>query len=110
MSGPPWKYYQLSFEDQEDVSRDQPVQADARESTRLQQLIIRPGGEGGFLTRTEVSLAKFCAEEKLKNKSADRLISMIKRCDIRAETIWELEPLISDSKIFSSIFGLNTDK
>jgi hypothetical protein len=69
------------IQDQEEVSRDQPVQADARESTRLQQLIIRPGGEGGFLTRTEVSLAKFCAGEKLKNKSADCLISMIKRFD-----------------------------
>jgi hypothetical protein len=44
--------------------------------------------------------SKFCAEEKLKKKS-DHLISMIKRGDfviedIRAETIRELETLISD--------------
>jgi hypothetical protein len=49
----------------------------------MQKLIIRPGDEGGVLTRTKFSLAKFCTEleEKLKNKSADRLISMIKRRD-----------------------------
>jgi hypothetical protein len=45
--------------------------------------------------------SKFCAEEKLKKKTSDRLISMIKRRDfviedIRAETIRELEALISD--------------
>jgi hypothetical protein len=45
--------------------------------------------------------SKFCAEEKLKKKTSDRLISMIKRRDfmiedIRAETIRELETIISD--------------
>ncbi len=90
---------------------DQPVKVDARESTQLQQLITRPGEEGGIITRT----VKFCSEEKLKKKSADRFISMIKRHDfvveniLRAETIRDLEALISDFQIFSSIFGLNTD-
>ncbi len=69
------------IQDQEDCSGDRLVQADARESTRLQKLIIRPGDEGGALRRTEFLLAKFCAEEKLKNKSVDLLISMIKRRD-----------------------------
>jgi hypothetical protein len=66
------------IQDQEEVSGDQPVQADALESTRLQQMIIWHGddSEGGILTRTEFSLAKFCAKEMLKNKSADRLIPM----------------------------------
>jgi hypothetical protein len=67
------------------------------------QLIIRPGKEGGIITQTEFMFSKFCAEEKLKKKTSDRLISMItgKRRDlviedIRAETIQELETLISD--------------
>ena len=57
-----------------------------------------------FYTRTEFSLSEFCAEEKLKNKSADHFIFIIKRRDfvvedIQAETIRELEALtgISDS-------------
>ena len=42
--------------------------------------------------------SKFCAEEKLKKKTSDRLITMIKRRDfviedICAETIRELETL-----------------
>ncbi len=58
------------IQDQEDVSGDhQPVQADARESTRLQQLIILPGDEGGIITRTDFLLSKFCAEEKQKTLS-----------------------------------------
>ncbi len=54
--------------------------------------------------------------EKLReNLASDSLISMIKRCDfviedIHAETIRELETLISDSSISSSIFGLNTKR
>ncbi len=45
--------------------------------------------------------SKFCAEENLKKKTSDCLISLVKRPDfmiedIRAETIWELETLISD--------------
>jgi hypothetical protein len=74
---------------------------DAGELSRLQQLIIRPVEEGGIITQIEFVFSKFCAEEKLKKKTSDRLISMIKRRDfviddIRAETIRELETLFSD--------------
>ncbi len=34
-------------------------------STRLDQLIIRPGESGGMLTQSEYQLALFCSEEKL---------------------------------------------
>ncbi len=85
-------------QDQEAISGAQPVQVDAGEMSRLQQLIIRPGEEGGIITQTEFMFSKFCAEEKLKEKISDRLISMIKRRDfviedICAETIRELETL-----------------
>ncbi len=74
---------------------------DAGELSRLQQLIIQPGEEGGIITQTKFMFSKFCAEEKLKKETSDRLISMIKRRDfviedIRAETIREQETLISD--------------
>ena len=73
----------------------------AKRLPQLQQLIIRPGEEGGVMTLTEYELAKFCAEEKLKKRTSDRLISMPKKRDfviedIRAETIRELEHLIAD--------------
>ena len=88
-------------QDQEAVSGAQPVEVDAGELSRLQQLIILPGEEGGILTQTEFMFSKFCAEEKLKKKTSDSLMSMIKRRDfviedIHAETIRELETLISD--------------
>ena len=71
---------------------------DAGELSRLQQLIIRPGEGGGIITQTEIMFSMFCAEEKLKKKTSDRLITMIKRRDfviedICAETIRELEKL-----------------
>ena len=87
---------------------------DAGELSRLQQLIIRPGEGGGIITQTEFMFPMFCAEEKLKKKTSDRLICMIKRRDfviedIRAETIRELETLISDcsrSKMYqNTIYG-----
>ena len=70
--------------------------------TPLDQLIIRPGESGGMLTQAEYQLARFCSEEKLKKRTADRLIRMIKQRafvieDIRAETIREIEKMISDS-------------
>ena len=89
-------------QDQEAISGAQPVEVDAGELSQLQQLIIRPGEEGGIITQSEIKFSKFCAEEKLKKKTSDGLISMIKRRDfvieedIRAETIRELETLISD--------------
>ena len=86
---------------QEAISGAETAEVDAGELSRLQQLIIRPGEEGGIITQTEFQFSKFCAEEKLKKKTSDRLICMIKRRDfviedIRAETIRELETLISD--------------
>ena len=55
-----------------------------------------------MLTRTEFELAKFCTEEKLKKRTSDRLIAMIKTRafvieDIRADSIREIEKIISDS-------------
>ncbi len=55
-------------QDQEAISGAQPVEVDAGELSRLQQLIIRPGEEGGIITQTEFMFSKFCAEEKLKKK------------------------------------------
>ena len=87
--------------DREDVAGAQPVHVHVEERSRLQHLIIRPGESGGVLTRSEFEIARFCAEEKLKKRTSDRLLAMIKRRDfviedIRAETIRELETLISD--------------
>ena len=48
-------------------------------STRLDQLIIRPGESGGMLTQSEYQLALFCSEEKLKKRTSNRLIAMIKQ-------------------------------
>ena len=78
-------------QDQEAVSGAQPVEVDAGELSRLQQPIILPGEEGDILTQTEFMFSKFCAEEKLKKKTSDHHLSMIKRRDfviedIRAET------------------------
>jgi hypothetical protein len=43
----------------------------------LQQLIMRPEEqlEGDVLTHTEYTSSKFCAEEKLKKRTPDRLIA-----------------------------------
>jgi len=86
-------------QDQEAVSSAQPVEVDAGGLSRLLKLIILPREEEGILTQTEFMFSKFCAEEKLKKKTSDHLLSMIKRRDfviedIRAETIRELETLI----------------
>jgi hypothetical protein len=62
-------------QDQEAISGAHPVEVDAGELSRLQQLIIRPGEEGGIITQTEFMFSKFCAEVKLKSKTSDRLIS-----------------------------------
>jgi hypothetical protein len=66
------------------------------------QLIIRPGESGGLLTGTEFRFAKFCTEEKLKKRTSDRLLGMLKERafiieDLRADSIREIEKLISDS-------------
>ncbi len=66
------------------------------------QMIIRPGESGGLLTGTEFRFAKFCTEEKLKKRTSDRLLGMLKGRaftieDLRADSIREIEKLISDS-------------
>jgi hypothetical protein len=86
---------------QEAIAAAQPENVDVGALSQLQQLIVRPGESGGVLTRTEFTLSKFCTEEKLKKKTSDRLFAMLKRRDfvvedIHAETIRELETLISD--------------
>ena len=87
-------------QDQEAISGAQPVEVDAGELSRLQKLIILPGEEGDILTQNEFMFSKFCAEEKLKKKTSDHLLSIKRRDfvieDIRAETIRKLETLISD--------------
>ncbi len=84
------------------------------ESSRLQQMIIRLGESGGVLTRSEFELSRFCAEEKLRKKTSDRLLSMLKKRDfviedIRAENIRALETLIADcSRSKISVYDLWT--
>ena len=41
--------------------------------------------EGDIITQTEFMFSKFCAVEKLKKKTSDRLIPMIKRRDFVIE-------------------------
>jgi len=67
--------------DQEAIAAAQPEDVDAGELSRLQQLIARPGESGGVLTRTEFTVSKFCTEEKLKKRTSDRLLAMLKRRD-----------------------------
>ncbi len=56
--------------DRQDVAASgaQPVHMHVGIRSRLQQLIIRPGENGGVLTRSEFEISRFCAEEKLKKK------------------------------------------
>ncbi len=61
------------IQDQEDDSGDQLVQADARESTRLQKLIIRPGDAGGdeaFSHGLNFCLQSFVLIKRLKKKTS----------------------------------------
>jgi hypothetical protein len=51
---------------EEAVSASQPVELDARELSRLHQLIILPGKSGCLLMRTGFEISMLCAEEKLK--------------------------------------------
>ncbi len=53
-------------QDQEAISGAEPVEVDAGELSRLKQLIIRPGEEGGLITQTEYkfSMCRREAEEK----------------------------------------------
>ena len=66
--------------------------------------LIRPGESGGLLTPTEFRFAKFCTEQKFKKRTSesDCLFGMIKKRasipeDLHADSIREIEKLISDS-------------
>ena len=80
-------------------------------------LIIRAGESGGVPTQTEFRLTKFCAEHKLKKRTADGLLCMLRRDDfvreeIRAETIRELENIVTangGSKIHEYDFWTKDD-
>jgi hypothetical protein len=68
----------------------------------LAQLIIRPGESCGLHTPSEFRFAKFCAEQKLKKRTSDCLLGMLKERafvleDLHADSIPEIEKLISDS-------------
>ncbi len=60
--------------DREDDAGAQPVDMHSGESSRLQQMIIRPGESGDVYMRSEFELSRFCAEEKLRKKTSDRLL------------------------------------
>jgi hypothetical protein len=95
--------FQAAINDAAPVDYDgNPQLAPAGAPSRLERLVIQPGESGGLLTNSEFVLAKFCTEEKLKKKTSDRLISMIKQRafvieDIHADSIREIEKMISDS-------------
>ncbi len=80
-----------------------PVVVSDEELSALPQLIIRAGESGGVLTQTEFQITKFCAEDKLKKRMADGLLCMFRRDkfvpgDIRAETIRELEKIVTSRR------------
>jgi hypothetical protein len=96
--------FQVVIEDAAPVDLDANPQLvrSAEPPPSLAQLIIRPGESGGLLTGTEFRFAKFCTEEKLKKRTSDRLLGMLKERafileDLRADSILEIEKLISDS-------------
>ena len=94
-----------------------PVVASEADLPALPQLIIRAGESGGVLTQSEFQITKFCAEHKLKKRTADGLLCMLRRDDfvpeeIRAETIRELEKIVttsSGSKIYEYDFWTKDD-
>ena len=81
-----------------------PPLAPAGAPSTLERVVIRPGESGGLLTRSEFELAKLCTEERLRKKTSDRIIRMIKQRafvirvdEIHADSIREIEKMISDS-------------
>ena len=66
--------------------------------------------------QSEFQIPKFCAEHKLKKRTADGLLCMLRRDDFFreesfAETIWELEMTVtrSGSKIYECVFWAKDD-
>ena len=96
--------FQVVIEDAAPVDLDANPQLvlSAAPPPSLAQLIIRPGESGGLLTPSEFRFAKFCAEQKLKKRTSDCLLGMLKERafvleDLHADSIREIEKLISDS-------------
>ena len=96
--------FQVVIEDAAPVDLDANPQLvrSAEPPPSLAQLIIRPGESGGLLTPSEFRFAKFCAEQKLKKRTSDCLLGMLKERafvleDLHADSIREIEKLISDS-------------
>ena len=95
--------FQAAIHDAAPVNYDSnPPLAPAGAPSTLERVVIRPGESGGLLTRSEFELAKLCTEERLRKKTSDRIIRMIKQRafvieDIHADSIREIEKMISDS-------------
>jgi hypothetical protein len=96
--------FQQVIEDAAPVNLDATPQLvrSAEPPSSLAQLIIRPGESGGLLSPTEFRFAKFCTEYKLKKRTSDCLLGMLKERafileDLHADSIWEIEKLKSDS-------------
>jgi hypothetical protein len=96
--------FQQVIEDAAPVDLDATPQLvrSAEPPSSLAQLIIRPGESGGLLSPTEFRFAKFCTEHKLKKRTSNCLLGMLKERafileDLHADSIREIEKLISDS-------------
>jgi hypothetical protein len=96
--------FQQVIEDAAPVDLDATAQLvrSAEPPSSLAQLIIRPGESGGLLSPTEFRFAKFCTEHKLKKRTSNCLLGMLKERafileDLHADSIREIEKLISDS-------------
>ena len=96
--------FQQVIEDAAPVDLDATPQLvrSAEPPSSLVQLIIRPGESGGLLSPTEFRFAKFCTEHKLKKRTSNCLLGMLKERafilkDLHADSIREIEKLISDS-------------
>ena len=80
--------FQAAIHDAAPVNYDSnPPLAPAGAPSTLERVVIRPGESGGLLTRSEFELAKLCTEERLRKKTSDRIIRMIKLCAFIIEDI-----------------------
>ena len=85
--------FQAAIHDAAPVNYDSnPPLAPAGAPSTLERVVIRPGEIGGLLTRSEFEIAKLCTEERLRKKTSDRIIRMIKQRafvieDIHADSI-----------------------
>jgi hypothetical protein len=63
------------------------------------RIIIREGEEGGVITLTEYMIAKLASDEKLKKRTSNKVIEMVRRsdfvpADIRTDRIQQIEARI----------------